>query len=530
MLMTTHFRAALAAPAAHRGLLTIAVGIVSLFVFSLASAVTALSTTGDEPHYLIDARSIVVDGDRDLTDEYSSAEEVLRVYRFPDIAPHAYHYGPSDRITSVHGVGLSLLLTPTALCADGERCGRTVMLLLSSVNAVLLLLLLLRIRGLPVWCVWAAWAGTVLTPTWLMYTDQIYPEIPGVTALLGAGVLLASPSWGIGKAVGAAALAAILPWLHVRFTVLGAAVLGLVVLRTLFDALPVSPKRRTAAQWWQQARSCKLLTNRVVVQTSVAASALYVVSVGALLAAFWHWYGRPSPGAPYTEALDFEQEVSLVLSNVPRYFLGGLFDERLGWLPFAPLHLAALCAVLVSIRRLPWTTSYVGLGLLGYVVIVAASGVSPGGVLPGRYVVVAMPLLAVPLALALAGSRAMRVAAAVAAAASLALLWTFLRVPEAFYARPLDAPPASAEQPQLARVAALWPDIDIRVGVTEPAQQVFVGLVLLLVLVIVNLLVAEAWERFWPEGQVDARDAEGGGRMGVIASSGDAGLQPDGKA
>jgi hypothetical protein len=213
--------------------------------------------------------------------------------------------------------------------------------------------------------------------------------------------------------------------------------------------------------------------------------------VVALLLAFGRWYGRTSPSAPYTEARDFQQAVGLDPANLPRYLLGSLLDERLGWLPFAPLHLLALCAVLLTLRRWPLIATCVTLTLIAYAVVVAASGVSPGGVLPGRYLVVVMPFVAVPLALAMQRSRAFRAAFAVGAAGTLVLLATFLRFPDSFYARPPEAPPAAGEIATLARVAAAWPDIDIRVGATAPAQ-VFFGVLIIVLVVLLNLLVDEA--------------------------------------
>ncbi|HEU5315771.1 MAG TPA: hypothetical protein VFX49_06640, partial [Chloroflexota bacterium] len=74
------------------------------------------SITGDEPHYLTIAMSLVTDGDLDVLDEYRD-KEYFPYYPFhlgDPRDPEDMHaiYGRSGALFSKHSIGLPLLLTP----------------------------------------------------------------------------------------------------------------------------------------------------------------------------------------------------------------------------------------------------------------------------------------------------------------------------------------------------------------------------------------------------------------------------------
>ncbi|MEA2470052.1 MAG: hypothetical protein QOE38_1051, partial [Thermoleophilaceae bacterium] len=100
------------------------------------------SYAGDEPHYLLTAKSIVDDGTFDLTDEYRS-----RGYRsfYPyTLDPHGLLTG--GRLNEPHGLGFPLLIAPAF--AIGGAVG--VELFLAALAALAMLLAYrLAVRVVP---------------------------------------------------------------------------------------------------------------------------------------------------------------------------------------------------------------------------------------------------------------------------------------------------------------------------------------------------------------------------------------------
>src|SRR4051794_41942687 len=71
---------------------------------------------GDEPHYLLTAKSLVEDGSPDLRDEYAT-RAYAEFYPY-DLEPHGSLTG--GRINEPHGVGFPLLIAPAYAIAGAE--------------------------------------------------------------------------------------------------------------------------------------------------------------------------------------------------------------------------------------------------------------------------------------------------------------------------------------------------------------------------------------------------------------------------
>ena len=232
--------------------------------------------TGDEPHYLLIATSLLRDGDLDVLNNYRDKHyQPFYPYHLGDARqPEDMHalYGPSGGLYSKHGVGLPLLLLPAMrLGGTGEGHGLAIVFMLGVAAALSTQIFLLarETTGRATVAI-VAWSAVAFTSPLLLYAGQIYPEVPGallvvwgVRAVLGArsnsrrpepGVPgskteiraptaeIQSPDrreWSDGAAGGPSTGAALriglavglLPWLHLRYVPLAAvlAVAGLLV-------------------------------------------------------------------------------------------------------------------------------------------------------------------------------------------------------------------------------------------------------------------------------------------------------------
>jgi 4-amino-4-deoxy-L-arabinose transferase-like glycosyltransferase len=171
---------------------------------------------GDEPHFLLTAKSIVDDGNIDLRDEY-----VTGAYR----GFYPYALARQGRLTNgqadePYGVGFALLIAPAY--AIGGQLG--VQLLLAAISA-LAFALAARIARRVVPEPWAGGAALAcgLSPPALAYATTVTPEMTA-GALLATAALLAfkvRERPRIRWIAGAAFALSVLPWLGLQFLVAG---------------------------------------------------------------------------------------------------------------------------------------------------------------------------------------------------------------------------------------------------------------------------------------------------------------------
>jgi hypothetical protein len=191
---------------------------------------------GDEPHYLLAAKSIVEDGDVDVLDEYAG-----RAYA--DFYPYDLHrHGrPTEgRLNEPHGVGFPLLIAP-AYAVGGAK---GVELFLAAIAALAVALgygLALRAAPDP-WALGAA-VAVGLSPPFLAYGTAVYPELAAGAALAGAALLALRLRERVVRveAFLCFALLGALPWLGTKFVPAGI-VIGAFAARELWRA-----PRRTLA-------------------------------------------------------------------------------------------------------------------------------------------------------------------------------------------------------------------------------------------------------------------------------------------
>src|SRR5918912_539366 len=131
---------------------------------------------------MLTAKSIVDDGNPDLTDEY-------RRRAYDGFYPHPLDpHGTltENRLNEPHGVGFPLLIAP-AWALGGETA---VELWLAALAALAIVLAyLLAVRAVPDPWALGATLAVAASPPLLAYSTAVYPELAAAAALAGATLL-----------------------------------------------------------------------------------------------------------------------------------------------------------------------------------------------------------------------------------------------------------------------------------------------------------------------------------------------------
>src|SRR5207245_1020266 len=264
---------------------------------------------GDEPHYLVMAHSLWIDGDLDLADEFERQEYAAF---FPGrLSPHPSPANPPGHLYSLHSPGLPLLILP-GYALGGLRGAQLVLCGVAALAGALVHRATRAAAGDKAAAV--AWAVFAFTPPVPVYAVSIYPEV--VAALATAiFVLVAGGRPGWGGALAAAFAAGAVPWLHSKFLPLGALGLLLVLLRP--------------CAW----------------RVRAAAGAVFTALVGGLLVYFRATYGVASFSAAFGPP-------DLDLRRLPWGTGALLLDRQFGLVPFSPVWLLAFPGLVWLLRRI----------------------------------------------------------------------------------------------------------------------------------------------------------------------------------
>jgi hypothetical protein len=340
------------------------------------------SDSGDEPHYLIVAESLLSDGDLDLTNNF--AEDDARWFGANGLEP-----GPHARINrhgalwSSHDIGVPMLVLPvyaiaTRLAAHVPedvlaRVHQTQGLFAYSVLSLTLLLLTAACVALLVSGMArhtspgrATALGLIfaLSPPVVSHAFLVFPETFALMVACAAVwlLLIRDDELTTTRMLLVIASIGLLPWLHRKYSFFSPA-LAIVVLH-----------RHRA--WWSRAGP----TARGVL-AALALAPQVVLHLWTLHA--WGTLGGPQ----MLTALPFSP------AGIPRGALGLVFDRERGLVGYAPIYL-----LLPLCWALAWRNAWQLLLPIGLLFLPMAMFIDwPAGFSPAaRYLVPLMPLLALP--------------------------------------------------------------------------------------------------------------------------------------
>ncbi|NTV65858.1 MAG: hypothetical protein HGA65_20305, partial [Oscillochloris sp.] len=281
--------------------------------------------TGDEPHYLLTADSILRDGDLLVVNNHQIDTPVLRCMppksRFGDDTHSLNGY-------SIHGLGLPLLLLPAY--ALGGVLGAKIWL--AGLLGLIPISVYRRARALLPGSHWPLPIALLvgLSPPFLIGSNQLYPDL-----LAGLIIFTLLGGWGerrgSWRALGVGLLLALLPWLHLKF------LLPALLLGALY-ALPPAPSFRPR----------------------LAAAVPLIVSVIGL--GVYHQVAFGSPFGPYQagDAAGSLPQVLMVALGLHLDRMQGLFFQA----PLLLLGVVGLAAWLAESRRLALAGGAIYLALL----------------------------------------------------------------------------------------------------------------------------------------------------------------------
>lgn len=336
--------------------------------------------TGDEPHYLLAAHSLVYDHDLDLKNNYLNGDHKF-FYPLGFLDPHIKEQ-PDGAWLLAHDIGLPLVVAPAY--ALGGRLGVMHFLaVLGGLLAAQMFLLGWETSG-HWWAGLAAWASLCLSAPLSLYVFQIYPELVGSLLLIFAlrhslntpGWLAPRPASILHSSLVIVSLSC-LPWLSGRFIPIHVFLLGLLIW-----------KNRSKKRFW------------------IVASALVGASLVLYLSLNFYFFGGPTPSAtPAGNA------VAAGLSDVAGQQIGrGLaawwFDQQRGLLVYGPILIVAFFGLphLWNARRWDGVWLWAPIGIMWGLASVWG-GFYIGWEISARFLVVGLPLLAASIAVAAARIR-----------------------------------------------------------------------------------------------------------------------------
>jgi hypothetical protein len=343
--------------------------ILSFYVFAIRD--TEPKLTGDEPHYLAFAGALS-QGSLDVRAAYTDPSGPSKW--FPNL-PTDQTVKVGTHLRSIRTPLLPLLLAPAMAVSSLRLVFLTMMCIaVAFFDQLWRLLTDLGYRGAARAVPWLV-ALTALPV--LGYTTQIYPEIPGALAVVVVLRLLVRNTRG--SLIAASAVAGLLPWLIVRFALLGAALSAVAVVMVVRPEGPhaAAVARALKARW----------------RDGLVVSVPFVFSMVLLFIYLKVLYGTFNPGALYPPAYT----KTWTLWHAYEVGIGSLVGASEGLLPYAPGFIIALMGVLVAGRRYG-AVAWVILGAAALHLFVIVPMGFFGLNIPGRFAIVLVPLLVLALA------------------------------------------------------------------------------------------------------------------------------------
>jgi hypothetical protein len=372
-------------PTPARSSVGIFLGAVLPYLLLGAHVGTAMSTTSDEPYYLIVAHSLLHDRDADLANNIAAREYLPFYWGVLPRDPRAIRTTPDGQMRARLYQGFqALLLLPGYAVAGRQGAIVTTNLLAAAALVFMFRLALASAIGLR--SSFLAWLGAAFSVPLVVYSASPFPEATGAFFATAAAYLLWNP-----RLTRAAAVAASL------------CLVAMVAVKTrLFLLVPPLalgfPHRLT---WTSLA-----LTAGVLGVAAVAAAVYDAV----FLSGFIAWQSR---GGGILQIIRWFLTWTIRAPLEYRGHLGLLFDQEFGLLAVAPVFVLAVAGIVVAIAQRRWRLLLLAGGPFAcvwyYLGAAGLGGISAGGVSqwyggfspPARFLMASLPLLAVLAALAL---------------------------------------------------------------------------------------------------------------------------------
>ena len=306
---------------------------------------------------------------------------------------------------------MSTFLAP-AVALGGQTGARVLMILVAALLADQLFRLLLRDLGFRRRYGLLAWVAVAFCYPLLPFSSQIYPELPAALLIVVAlRIMFKWASSALALAAGSTA-AALLVWLHVRFIPLSAGIfLGLVIAACRAHQRADAPRAAgllgaLRAAWGELVRCARVLTREWRTVT-LPLAVPYVGNLALVAATLYHLYGTVEPTASYAPYWNTAAG-SAGWTFWYEFALADILNPVHGWIPYVPVHWLGLAALGCLVLKWRWAAAAFIAVPVGYELLIASAGIDIGWMFPSRLLVPLIPLIAIPIALAVQEVRASR--------------------------------------------------------------------------------------------------------------------------
>ena len=341
---------------------------------------------GDEAHYLRLTQSLLHDGDMDLTNNIGWKQE--SEYQTMPFDIHKAPASPEGKIHSLHPVGLSVLLMPAYkfglyFWGNPRLACALFMALLTSLCVPLLYIWQTRIGITHLTALISTIIIATLSPI-SYYSNQLYPDIPGLLISLVILVYLSHlqrpPT--IFRIVGGrlelplivigVLLIGLLPFLHPRFVPLSI-LFGFGIFFQIYHS--------------------KNKVSGIIIGSLISIGIIFL-HISYHLALSNDWLGPFRSGNTLTNALD--------IATWRFSLFGHWFAAEIGLIHLAPIFLLSLVGI-VKLDKSHWKILFIA-GIF-YFATAGVNGLHPhwsfGYCLPARFLITAIPVIALGLSIAL---------------------------------------------------------------------------------------------------------------------------------
>lgn len=307
---------------------------VFIFLVMTTSFVTFVyPPTGDEPHYLVAARSIARDFDVNLENNYSQRKEYEKFY--PVELPYRNIHTVADSggrgVYTIRGIGLPAVIAPLA-ALQGRFWIQFFMNLCAAALCAALYLMLSRLGISTAVSAAAALIACVCMPV-MAGSSLVLTEVPAALLLAWCVYAVAAGNAGRRNLLFFAALA-FLPWLHIKFAVFSAA------FYVYYYFTAVKEKRISAK-------------NEALNHLPVIVSAVLF---------FWYYHAVYGINTPFgitklienSGGQDALARVNRFVLNPGEFMLSSvavLFDRDYGLLPYCPLFALSLTGIALAFAK-----------------------------------------------------------------------------------------------------------------------------------------------------------------------------------